>query len=64
MDLVSFAEFSHELNGLRRKTAERMSLRGDFPPFVRWSAYAEPLWSLAQVRAWIADKLSPLRDAA
>lgn len=60
IDLVAFEIFAPDLKGLTRRTVERMSAKGAFPAFVRWSPYAEPLWSLAAVRKWIDAKLSPL----
>jgi|VirMetMinimDraft_7_1064189.scaffolds.fasta_scaffold25724_3 predicted DNA-binding transcriptional regulator AlpA len=64
MDLVPYEAFAAELHGgLRRRTLERMSASGDFPPMMRWSRHSPPQWSLSAVRQWIADKLAPL-DAA
>ncbi|PZT99700.1 MAG: hypothetical protein DI624_04530 [Brevundimonas sp.] len=60
IDLVPFEKFSWRLNGLTRRTVERMSAKGKFPAYLRWSAYSEPLWSLAAVENWIAEKLAPL----
>jgi predicted DNA-binding transcriptional regulator AlpA len=61
IDLVPYEAFTSELQGgIRRRTLERMSAKGTFPPMVRWSPYSPPLWSLTAVRKWIAEKLAPL----
>ncbi len=59
-DLIPFAAFAARLPMVRRRTVERMVARGQFPPFVRLTPYAEPLWDRAAVEAWIASKLSGL----
>jgi len=59
-DLIPFSAFAAQLPDVRRRTIERMSFRGQFPPFVRLTPYAEPLWDRAAVTAWITAKLSQL----
>jgi predicted DNA-binding transcriptional regulator AlpA len=59
-DLIGFRDFADRLPDVRRRTIERMAARRQFPPYVRLTPYAEPLWDRAAVEAWIKSKLSQL----
>jgi predicted DNA-binding transcriptional regulator AlpA len=56
IELWTFQRFSQMVPGTKRRTLERMSAAGTFPPMVRMTARSEPLWPAELVKLWIAEK--------
>jgi hypothetical protein len=56
VELWPYERFAPLTPSIRRRTFERMSRAGSFPPLVRLTPRSEPLWSADQVRRWLADK--------
>ena len=62
MDLITYEDFARHFPGTHRRTIERMSLAGRFPPMVRMTPGGPPLWNRGAVDGWLLEKLAPLHE--
>lgn len=60
---ITYSEFACRMPNTRVGIVERMSKKGQFPPFVRMAPRSERLWSREAVDRWFEGKTAHMRDA-
>lgn len=58
--LITFADFSHLMPGVRREVIEQASRRGTFVPGTRFTPRAPMHFKAGDVAAYIAERLAAL----